>query len=203
MATTASTLATGASLTAGKSIKSSNGQFTLSMQTDGNLVLQGNGHILWFSLTSGNAGAHLIMQADGNLVIYSAGGAAVWSTNTTGPNGNLVVASSGQLQLSTGNGVAWTSGWTGTSYLSAGTSLNANQSIHDTTGYLQSLMQGDGNFVVYINKKARWSTRTGSLKGGRLSLQTDGNLVLYSPTGRRTRRARARSSTCRVTATSS
>lgn len=183
-ATTASTLATGASLTAGKSITSSNGQFTLSMQSDGNLVLQGNGHVMWFSRTNGNAGAHLIMQADGNLVIYSAGGAAVWSTKTVGSNGQLVVASSGQLQLSTDNGVAWTSGWTGTSYISAGTTLTANQTIHDTTGYIQAVMQGDGNFVVYINKKPRWSTKTGSLKGGKMILQSDGNLVLYSTAGR-------------------
>jgi GH25 family lysozyme M1 (1,4-beta-N-acetylmuramidase) len=182
-ATTASTLATGASLTAGKSITSSNGQFTLSMQTDGNLVLQGNGHVMWFSRTNGNAGAHLIMQADGNLVIYTAGGAPVWASKTTGSNGKLVVASSGQLQLSTDNGVAWTSGWTGTSSISAGTTLKASQTIHDTTGYIQAVMQGDGNFVVYINSRPRWSTNTGSLKGGRMILQSDGNLVLYSTAG--------------------
>ncbi|RKR76607.1 GH25 family lysozyme [Frondihabitans australicus] len=182
-ATASSTLAAGAKLTAGKSMTSSNGQFTLSMQSDGNLVLSGNGHVMWYSHTSGS-GAYLTMQADGNLVIYSATGTALWKTSTTGTGGTMVLSSSGQLQVTTSNGQVWTSGWTGTSYISKGTNLVAGQTIHDVSGLVQGIMQSDGNFVVYINRKAKWQSGTGGNPGSRLDLQSDGNLVLYNSAGR-------------------
>lgn len=184
-ATSASTLATGANLAAGKSIKSSNGQFSLTMQSDGNLVLSGNNHLVWFSRTGGNPGAHLAVQTDGNLVIYSTAGKALWYTSTSGASSKLVVQSSGDLQLLSGTGVAWrTGGTTGTGYLSQAGRLNAGQTIHDSTGYIQAIMQSDGNFVVFIGGKVRYSTRTGGYPGSSVVFQSDGNLVVYSKSGK-------------------
>ncbi len=52
----------------------------IRMQSDGNLVIYGDGGAKWSSNTAPASGATLIMQDDGNLVIY-AGGAARWSMN--------------------------------------------------------------------------------------------------------------------------
>ncbi len=43
-----------------------------------------------------------------------------------------------------------------------------------------AIMQGDGNFVVYANGVAQYSTRTG-VPGSRAVMQTDGNFVIYTP----------------------
>lgn len=183
--TAASTLATGATLGSGRSISSSNGQFTLSMQSDGNLVLSGNNHVMWYTRTNGNPGAKLSMQSDGNLVIYSAAGKPLWYTSTTGSASQLIVQSNGDLQVVASSGVAWnTGGMVGTASLTQGGRLLAGYTLHDSTGYIQAIMQGDGNFVVYIGGKARYQTKTGGNYGASLAFQSDGNLVLYSASGR-------------------
>jgi GH25 family lysozyme M1 (1,4-beta-N-acetylmuramidase) len=180
-----STLSAGATLASGRSIKSSNGQFTLNMQTDGNLVLSGNGHLLWFSKTGGNAGARLTMQADGNLVIYTKANKAIWYTSTTGAGSKLVVQSNGDLQLVSTYGVVFsTGGLVGTSYLNQGVTLRGGGNLHDSTGSIQAIMQTDGNFVVYIGGKAKFSTRTYGNPGAYLTFQGDGNLIVYSKAGK-------------------
>jgi hypothetical protein len=49
---------------------------------------------------------------------------------------------------------------------------------------LQAVMQHDGNFVMYGAYGATWNTETWGNPGSFLSLQDDGNLVVYSSTGR-------------------
>ncbi len=87
---------------------SANGQYTLVMQGDGNLVLYGPSGYTWASWTQNNRYASVVMGGDGNLVIYSASGAPIWWTNTQ-PNagawlymrddGNLVINASNGTQL--------------------------------------------------------------------------------------------------------
>ena len=55
---------------------------TLTMQTDGNLVLRSGNRVLWHTHTHGNPGAFLRHQADGNLVVYSAAGRPLWNSGT-------------------------------------------------------------------------------------------------------------------------
>jgi len=52
-------------------------------QADGNLVLYSNTTPLWASNTAGNPNSTLHLQDDGNLVIYSSSGTAIWSTGTS------------------------------------------------------------------------------------------------------------------------
>ncbi len=64
-------------LTAGQELYSSNVQYLLAMQGDGNLVEYGPGsQVIWASGTNGNPGAFAAMQGDGNLVVYSSTGKA-------------------------------------------------------------------------------------------------------------------------------
>ena len=74
-----SSLSAGQRLTAGQSLVSSNGQFSLVMQSDGNLVeYSGGTTALWSTGTNGNPGAYLVLQGDANAVVYSASNTALW-----------------------------------------------------------------------------------------------------------------------------
>jgi surface antigen len=104
-----STLSAGQQLQAGQELVSAGGQYALAMQNDGNLVIYGNGCVLWSSGTAGTgSNDDLSMQGDGNLVIYTSAGKAVWSSGTagTGSNDRLVLQNDGSLVLSTSAGKA-------------------------------------------------------------------------------------------------
>ncbi len=62
----------GESLEAGESLYSPNGNFELTLQTDGNLVLRDLSvqEDIWSSNTAGHEATHLMMQHDGNLALY-------------------------------------------------------------------------------------------------------------------------------------
>jgi hypothetical protein len=104
-----------ATLTAGQSISSPIGQYTLTMQTDGNLVEYGptwtttSGiEAVWASGTSGT-GNHVTMQTDGNLVIYNSVGQALWTSGTGGHRGSaytLDLQNDGNLVIY-GPGALW------------------------------------------------------------------------------------------------
>src|SRR6202046_452626 len=90
-------IVSGTVLGPGQSLKSPNGQYTLDMQTNGDLVVYWmNGTALgrarWSTGTSGDNGARALLQSNGTLVLYSATGEALWSSNTsTGGCSNLVM----------------------------------------------------------------------------------------------------------------
>lgn len=95
------------SLTAGQQIFSPNGNYRLTMQGDGNLVLYGPAGAIWATGTL-VAGSSASFQADGNLVVYSGSGAVLWASNTSGnhcsylqvrDNGKAVIVASGEVTI--------------------------------------------------------------------------------------------------------
>ena len=59
--------------------------------------------------------------------------------------------------------------------------LTPGQQIESCSGAALLAHQGDGNVVVYHEGVARWATNTAGLTTAKLSMQTNGNLVLYGP----------------------
>ena len=83
----------GEGLVVGKSFGSCSGRFTVTMQTDGNLVLrdtQESNRAIWASNTSNQGGYAAVFQTDGNLVVYDQGRKALWASNTQGLGGTLL-----------------------------------------------------------------------------------------------------------------
>ena len=85
-----------------ETLHSRNGQYNLTLQPDGNLVLHRGKLVKWASNTGGSMSTLLVMQSDGNLVLYN-NTAATWASNTGGnsnaqfspqEDGNLVIYSS-------------------------------------------------------------------------------------------------------------
>ena len=184
-----STLSAGQKLQAGQKLISAGGQYTLVMQTDGNLVIYGNGCVIWASNTTGT-GSHnyLAMQGDGNLVVYTSGGKPVWASHTAGTGGGnfLAMQVDGNLVVYTSaSKPVWASGASKADQLCTNASMSAGKYLHSASGQYKLSMQGDGNLVVYDNGKAIWASKTaGTGSADRVVMQGDGNLVVYTSGGK-------------------
>ena len=174
------------SLTANQFLRPGNGQYTLRMQTDGNLVLTTTGsRFVWATFTQNNPGARVVMQGDGNLVVYSAAGLALWNGQTAGhpgaflnmqDDGNLVVYTPGLQPL-------WNSG-TLSSKLYPGESLTAGQFLLSPDRLTKLLMHPTGVLILYRAGSAIWVTgETYNNPGARLTVRSEGNMVIYSASG--------------------
>jgi len=76
------------------------GAWTLSMQTDGNLVLYENSTARWASNTYLSGANRMAMQSDGNLVLYDSAGVAKWASGTDGyRNTYLSLSSDGNVSI--------------------------------------------------------------------------------------------------------
>jgi surface antigen len=144
-------------------LTSTDGRHVLILQGDGNLVLYGPGyHALWSTATAGRPVHSLLMQSDGNLVLYGTGSqGALWASGTAGHGSStLRLQDDGNAVLYASGGATWS---TGTASGSAGlVTASTDQLAADERLYPgQFLRSSDGRY--------------------RLALQSDGNLVLYSP----------------------
>jgi hypothetical protein len=85
-------------------------RLTLTMQTNGDLVLRDeHGHVTWSTGTH-SQGANAVFQGDGNFVVYQ-GNQTLWSTNTGGHAGAvLVFQADGNMTIMYGNATLWSTG---------------------------------------------------------------------------------------------
>jgi hypothetical protein len=128
-ASAAATFLTGGGrLNSCQSLSSPNGQFVLSMQCDGNLVLIAPGNRpIWPSNTNRWPGSDLEMQGDGNAVVYSTGHIARWASGTSGhPGSVLAVQDDGNLVVvGPGNQPLWATNTAGATSVSGCASSNS------------------------------------------------------------------------------
>lgn len=76
------TLQVGGELGLGQALQG--GAYTLTLQSDGNLVLsEPDGTVVWATMTHEQGVERAVLQEDGNFVLYSAQG-PVWATDTNG-----------------------------------------------------------------------------------------------------------------------
>lgn len=97
-------------LTSNQYLKSSNSQYRLYLQGDGNVVLRrmSDKKALWATGTNGKSATRLSFQGDGNLVLRTAAGAAVWSSKTAAKNATLLrLNDDGSLVIYKGTSVIW------------------------------------------------------------------------------------------------
>lgn len=97
----------------GEKFHGPNGQYYLSFQTDGNLVvktIEGN-HFRWGSYNNAGAplrGAYGKVQADGNMSIYNKSGQEIWHTNASG-GATVSINSAGKpIILAADGSTVWT-----------------------------------------------------------------------------------------------
>ncbi|MFI8008030.1 hypothetical protein [Streptomyces sp. NPDC086010] len=85
--------------------KVSAGTASLSMESDGNLVIRdGSGVVRWAANTAG-LGDRAVFREDGALVVLSSAGSAVWSSGTAGNVGaHLILQKTGRLMIMSASG---------------------------------------------------------------------------------------------------
>ncbi len=94
-------------LDAGTTITSSNGQVSLSMQTDCNLVLYSGGRATWATNTNGRQNCMATFQTDGNFVVYS-NGSPIWNSGTSRyPGAQMLLQNDGNLVIYSGGRPVW------------------------------------------------------------------------------------------------
>ena len=140
----ARTLASDATLTSGDSLTSPNGQFTLTMQSNGNLVWRiTDGRTLWSSRTAGHSGAEATMGSDGVLRVHDGSG-TLWSSSNSGTSGDtLSIQSNGQLAV----GTSWTSRTLYTAIL-PGDELHSGWYVSSENRRCRTTMGTSGNLAV-------------------------------------------------------
>ncbi|MGI5132596.1 hypothetical protein ACQEVB_37740 [Pseudonocardia sp. CA-107938] len=173
----------GATLAPDDQVRSNNGQYTLVMQQDGNLVLYAKpDKAIWDSRTQGS-GLRAVMQQDGNLVVYTPDDKPLYDTATGGhPGAKLAVQDDGNLVIyGKGGDVLWGRQLTW-GRARSGDVLEPARIIRSANQKCFLAMQEDGNLVLYRtrDKKALWDSRTGGNPGARAQMQGDGNLVVVS-----------------------
>jgi hypothetical protein len=185
-------LAAGDVLMPNQYIASSDLQFALILQNDGNLVLYGGGYRpLWATNTGGRVVKDTAMQTDGNLVLYGPSGNVVWASGTGGrgpshlqlqDDGNAVIyKDAGGSTWATNTGGHTTYTYNGGDRLNAGSVLTPGRYLRSSDGRYALLMQADGNLVLYgPGYHVLWATNTGGHPGGDATVQADGNFVLYA-----------------------
>ncbi|GGL87532.1 hypothetical protein GCM10011594_03960 [Nakamurella endophytica] len=173
-------LAPGQAISSGSALTSPSGQFSLSMQTDGDLVMTAQGSRLWHSNTDGNPGAVALLQTDGDLVIQSPGGGVLWASGTAGhPWSDLTLGSDGTAALRAGSTVLWSTGSVN-SVLMPGRWLQPGWQLWSANRSAYVLMQTDGNLVVRTRLgRLIWQTGTAGHPGAHAVQQNGGNLVVY------------------------
>lgn len=109
---TTEALGPGQVMMGGDLIRSPNGAYVLTMQTDGNLVLYGPTGAVWDTGTWGNPGAIAVMQNVGNLVVYRSDRAVLWARPGSPVGGSrLVMQNDRNVVIYTSIGTAtWASG---------------------------------------------------------------------------------------------
>lgn len=148
------TLQAGQTLSGGQYLTAQDNEFRLAMQTDGNLVLYDRfGRALWASNTEDNPGAYLANQlSDGNLVVYNTSSQPLWATYTEGNTDDaLRLENNGNLVVVASSGrILWQTGALDHS-LFGGESLSGLDSevLISPDQQFQLSMQPDGNLVLY------------------------------------------------------
>lgn len=187
-----SILEKGEELKAGTGLCSTNGDFRLDMQKDGNLVLYHKTiGATWASRTFDQGGSRAKMEDNGNLVVYKENSNVLWESKTASANGSRVLLQNdGRLQiLNDDNEVVWNSRDTDghhdkgcLPYLTTGSSLEKGQSVCAANRVFNLIMEDEGNLVVYRNSNHEriWDAGAHQRGGVKVDMQDDGNLVIYT-----------------------
>ncbi|NUT92239.1 MAG: S8 family serine peptidase [Saccharothrix sp.] len=143
----------GESLTAGQQKVSPNGQYKLGVEADGSMVLRNAANaIVWHSQTSGRGAVRAELQHDGNFVLYARGGEARWHTSTYNtPVDRIVVQDDGNVVAYGGSNYYWHRllSTPAKDRVSRGQMLIRGEEKVSPNGQYKLTLQNDGNLVLY------------------------------------------------------
>ena len=194
-----SSLTSGAALTTGNNLQSPNALYTLTLTTDGDIMVQSvnAGITIWNAGVTASPAPFLEMQTDCNLVLYTSANTAKWATSTNGhgTNCHLDMQTDGNLVIYTGAGAVV---WATNPGASVGTSLTSQtltsgQYLQSRNALFRMLLTATGHLIVQSLGEAAdplhaltftpstiWDAGVVASPSPFLVMQVDCNLVLYS-----------------------
>jgi hypothetical protein len=106
-----SSLCAGQALNSGQALQSSNGQYRLSMESNGQAVLRDfKAALLWYAPLGGIPSSSMIMEPDGELIIQAPNGHITFRSFTNVPLSCLTVENSGKMVITDPGGtILWIS----------------------------------------------------------------------------------------------
>lgn len=169
-------LPTGTTLASGESRVSPNGEFTLTMESGGNLVVKiTGGRVLWESHTSGHPGATAQVTSDGKFVV-SDGAMTLWSSTGTGAT-SVSLGNNGNLAATLGGSVVWQSNsiW---SKMLPGDTLRTGWSLYSPNGLCSLTQLSSGALKLSSpNGMNIWTNGVKALNNPSTTLSSSGSLV--------------------------
>jgi hypothetical protein len=168
----------------GDYIQSPNGKSILSLSPSGELAIYHDLKKVW-SIDRSNIN-DLVLQTDGNLVAYTDSGDVAWAVVGNNSCGVLSLLDDGSLEYKCGAAILWSHRWEVAT--ASGNSISVNnllfpgQVIKSVNGVYTLTLQYDGNLVLY-NNRGQGVWGSGTNSGAFLVQQSDGNLVLYNNRG--------------------
>lgn len=174
----------GGRLLSGEEAGTADGQYSLVMQRDGNLVLYTGSRPLWESGTDGHPGATGLMEKNGDFVVVSKSGRVLWNTKTSGHVGaSLVLENDGNLSLEAGASILWSSrSWNDS--LAPSEALHQGWYLLSNDSACRLTLSRGGNLVLSApGGPTIWQTRPHGGRGDEAVMEGDGDLVIRSRTG--------------------
>ena len=159
------------------------GQYTLSMQADGNAVMRGNGRVLWSTGTTTRAvGGYVTVRSEGAFAVRNRAGRSVWATRPAGAGAYVVIQTNGDLVLRNPRTTVWRSNRPGADVMTAGATLRPGQFVQARLNGARLTMQPDGHLVQSSSRGGVvWSATCAA--GSSFSLRGDGGVAVTTPSG--------------------
>jgi hypothetical protein len=169
---------------------SENHNYFAIMQSDGNLVVyknDGSGRSLWSTQTAGSGAIKAVMQNDGNFVLYNAQMHPVWATYKYGSNNVFYVDNSGFARVETArkrfdsySGSGVYPSGVTPTVFSHGFHFEPGVSYPSASSLYRIVFQSDGNLVVYGPSGSAAWNSKTNGKGGKTALVSGDFIYMFN-----------------------
>jgi peptidoglycan/xylan/chitin deacetylase (PgdA/CDA1 family) len=168
-------------LTAGHSLHSPDGQYSLTQAANGALDLVAGATVIWSTPTGASPGATARVFASGPLVVVSHTGRVLWRSPTGHRGDHLALADDGSISLVSG-GTTWWDTHTHLTSLTPSHGLRPNWSVYSPDGQCRVTMTPTGRLVLQsAGYGTLWSSRGRLVAGALAVLERNGNLEITAP----------------------